>query len=81
MIESLKEHKNALKCLFLKNPCKKCIVRPMCTAICEEHLVLPAEIRRWLSLLYLLTSVVWLGIGSIFIFGWGKAFLLKILFG
>lgn len=79
MIESLKEHKNALKCLFSKNLCKKCIVRPMCVIACEEHLVLPASIRRKLSFLYLLSSVVWLGIVFIFIFGWGKAVLWRLL--
>ena len=60
VLADLKEHKIAIIDLFGRNPCKRCLVAPMCQVVCRDSLRIPSGLRRFMSFMYLLSSFVFI---------------------
>jgi hypothetical protein len=69
MMESYADFINSIIVLFTRDPCKRCIVRPMCTQRCDAKILpLPGGLSKFIAFSNVLANLILIAMAMLFIY-------------
>ncbi len=69
MVETYRDFINCIIILFTRDPCKRCIVRPMCSQRCETKILpLPGGLSKFIAFTNVLSNLILIGIGMLIVY-------------